>query len=156
MGLLADISLAVIAALWVGNTIRSVFVNRRAARAERRARRYQTRRALALHFRGTSLQSLVCIRRSFPLQFRADLQKAFDGVFGGRSSVRAFYGVKSNRMDSASFAALLDGGDLLAKLFNQFRHVRAQCLGRHDLAAAVGFFPLRQEPVDDDVVRGTD
>lgn len=108
---IGDLALAVVAAVMVVWSIQSGVAHRKRERAERRAKRFQTHRALAIHFRGTPLQSLVCVRRSFPLHFRADLQKALDGVFVGRSSVRAFYGVKSQHMEAAGFAALLDRKD---------------------------------------------
>ena len=111
MNWIGDISLALIAGTLITWMVRSLVSARRNAEAERRAEQYRTYQALAAHFGEANLQALVCVRRSFPAHFRADLQKALDGVFGGRTSVRAFHGVKSRHHEMTGIAALLDRHD---------------------------------------------
>jgi cell division protease FtsH len=71
-------------------------------------RKPQIHSLIYTHFEPTALEDLTVTERQFPLRVRADLQQAVDQIFGAKSTVSFFCGVrKSHAFDGISFSELL-------------------------------------------------
>lgn len=122
MGEYGEAALVVIAATLVSWMFLRLLDARRDRRVADRQRILLVRGSLEEHFHGIPLEGLVCVRRSFPAHFRADLQKALDGVLGARGSLRAFHGVRSQHGNVGDFSTLL-GNDTWGPSLGPVEHV---------------------------------